>query len=52
MRGDGIGQLSEFVLMLSGLLLFIMMMHVSADVALTCILNKPLSGTLEIVSAY
>lgn len=46
------GHLSNLTLILSGVFLFAMMIHVSADVALKYAINRPIPGTLEIVSAY
>jgi TRAP-type C4-dicarboxylate transport system permease small subunit len=36
----------------AGLLLIVMMLHVSADVVMKLFFNEPIQGTLEIVSAY
>jgi len=45
-------RLSDVTLVLAGLFLFAMMLHVTADVALKYLINSPVPGTLEIVSAY
>lgn len=47
-----IRRLSNLLLIVSGIFLFAMMVHVSADVALKYINNRPIPGTLEVVSAY
>lgn len=36
----------------SGLVIMLMMVHITADVAAKYILNSPIEGTLEIVAAY
>ncbi|WP_226553782.1 TRAP transporter small permease [Celeribacter naphthalenivorans] len=38
--------------MIAGLLLVVMMLHVSADVVMKLFFNNPIQGTLEVVSAY
>jgi len=43
---------STFALIISGLFLFAMMIHVAADVVLKYAINKPIPGTLEVVSTY
>lgn len=45
-------RLSNLTLIISSIFLFAMMVHVSADVALKYVMNRPIPGTLEIVSAY
>ena len=57
MRGEGrvkwlLERLSTLALIISGLFLFAMMIHVAADVALKYAINKPIPGTLEVVSTY
>lgn len=47
-----INRISETALALSSIALLLMMLHVSADVALKYLMNYPIPGTLEIVSAY
>lgn len=42
----------EFLQAIAGLLLIVMMVHVTLDVALRYLLNAPLPATLEIVSYY
>ena len=44
--------LSNRLLEISGLLLLVMMLHVTLDVALKYLLNQPVPGTLEVVSYY
>lgn len=45
-------RLSSLALIISGMFLFAMMIHVASDVALKYAINKPIPGTLEVVSAY
>ena len=45
-------RITEACLWISGLFLFAMMIHVTADVTLKYLINKPIPGTLETVSAY
>ncbi|WP_417209712.1 TRAP transporter small permease [Antarctobacter sp.] len=45
-------RLSSLALIISGVFLFAMMIHVASDVALKYAINKPIPGTLEVVSAY
>jgi len=47
-----IRRLSNLTLIVSGVFLFAMMVHVTGDVVMKYALNKPIPGTLEIVSAY
>lgn len=47
-----IGWLTDVLLEIAGLLLFVMMLHVCADVGMKYVMNKPIQGTLEIVSYY
>jgi len=52
MKINPIKRLSDLGLGLATLFLLAMMIHVSADVVLKYVLNRPIPGTLEIVSAY
>lgn len=52
MLAEAIKRLSNMTLIISGLFLFAMMIHVTGDVVLKYAINKPIPGTLEIVSAY
>lgn len=45
-------RLSTMLLIFGGGVLFAMMIHVSADIAMKYTMNQPITGTLEIVSAY
>ena len=45
-------RVSGFMAMIGGIILFVMMVQVSLDVAAKYILHKPIPSTLEIVSAY
>ena len=45
-------RVSGLVAMIGGIILFVMMVQVSLDVALKYLLNRPIPSTLEIVSAY
>lgn len=45
-------RVSGLVAMIGGIILFVMMVQVSLDVASKYILHKPIPSTLEIVSAY
>jgi TRAP-type C4-dicarboxylate transport system permease small subunit len=45
-------RMSVLTVTVSGIFLFAMMIHVSADVVLKYAMNKPIPGTLEVVSAY
>lgn len=45
-------RLTDGARMLSGIALLLMMLHVTADVALKYLFSSPIPGTLEIVSAY
>ena len=47
-----LNRLSEFLMWLSCAIGFVMMMHVTLDVAGRVIFDHPLSGTIEIVSGY
>lgn len=47
-----VGWISDRLLEIGGLLLLVMMFHVTLDVALKYLLNQPVPGTLEIVSYY
>ena len=49
---SGLRRLSDVCLIVSGILLLAMMLHVTADVFMKYAFNKPIQGTLEIVSAY
>lgn len=51
-RPSPISWLADVLLEISGLLLGVMMLHVCADVAMKYLANKPIQGTLEIVSYY
>lgn len=44
--------LANLLLEISGLFLLVMMLHVCADVGMKYMFNKPVQGTLEIVSYY
>lgn len=44
--------LSNRLLEISGLLLLVMMLHVTLDVVLKYTLNQPIPGTIEVVSYY
>lgn len=44
--------LADRLLDVSALLLLVMMLHVCADVALKYLINRPIQGTLEVVSYY
>lgn len=44
--------LAERLLDVSAILLFVMMIHVCADVAMKYLANRPIQGTLEVVSYY
>jgi TRAP-type C4-dicarboxylate transport system permease small subunit len=44
--------LSNLLLEIGGLLLLVMMVHVCADVGMKYLFNRPIQGTLEIVSYY
>lgn len=44
--------LSNLLLEIAGLLLLVMMVHVCADVGMKYLFNRPIQGTLEIVSYY
>ncbi|MDO5528877.1 MAG: TRAP transporter small permease [Paracoccus sp. (in: a-proteobacteria)] len=52
MKNSPISWLADRLLDLSAVLLFAMMVHVCADVAMKYLFNKPIQGTLEIVSYY
>lgn len=45
-------KLSDLTLVVSSFFLFAMMIHVSLDVFFKYVMNKPIAGTLEIVSTY
>lgn len=52
-RGSNIlSWLSNRLLEVGGLLLLVMMLHVTLDVAMKYLLNQPVPGTLEVVSYY
>lgn len=50
--GRGVVGLSRGATILGGLAIALMMVHVSADVAMRYIFNKPLPGTLAVVTYY
>jgi TRAP-type C4-dicarboxylate transport system permease small subunit len=52
MKFNPIVRLSDLSVVVSTIFLFAMMVHVSLDVLLKYVVNKPIPGTLEIVSAY
>ena len=43
---------SNLLTKLAGIIIMVMMIHISADVAAKYLLNDPIDGTLEIVAAY
>lgn len=43
---------SDIAALIAGLVIVVMMLHISADVFFKYFLNAPIAGTLEIVSAY
>ncbi len=43
---------STLLTKLAGIIIMVMMLHISADVAAKYLLNDPIDGTLEIVAAY
>lgn len=47
-----LGRITDFFVIIAGLFLLAMMIHVTADVTMKYLLNRPIPGTLEIVSAY
>lgn len=48
----GIDWLSARLLDVAGLLLILMMLHISLDVLLKAVLNSPIQGTLEVTAYY
>jgi TRAP-type C4-dicarboxylate transport system permease small subunit len=52
MKRTPIHWLADRLLELSGLILLVMMLHVCADVGMKYLFNRPIQGTLEIVSYY
>ena len=48
----GVQKLANFLMLIAGFCLVLMMAHVGFDIALKLLLNKPLIGTLETVSYY
>lgn len=51
-RMNAIDRVAGLLVRISSLLLLLMMLHVSADVALKTLFGTPIKGTLEIVSYY
>ena len=45
-------RIAGFVALIGGVVIVLMMLQVSADVAMKYIFHKPITGTLEITSAY
>lgn len=43
---------SDLAALIAGIIIVLMMLHISADVFFKSLLNYPIEGTLEIVSAY
>lgn len=52
MKLNPLVRLSDLSVAISTIFLFAMMVHVSLDVLLKYVINQPIPGTLEIVSAY
>ncbi|MDE4276787.1 TRAP transporter small permease [Phaeobacter gallaeciensis] len=50
--GRGVAGLSRWATIMGGLSIALMMAHVTADVAMRYIFNRPLSGTLTVVTYY
>lgn len=48
----GLGQLARGMAYLAGAFAILMMLHITADVGLKLAMNRPIAGTLEIVSFY
>ncbi len=51
-RSPVFGRIADLLLEIGGLLLLVMMLHVTLDVAMKYLANHPVPGTLEIVSYY
>uniref|UniRef100_UPI003B52927F TRAP transporter small permease n=1 Tax=Roseovarius indicus TaxID=540747 RepID=UPI003B52927F len=52
MKFNPLFKLADASVLIAGLAMLSMMTHVTADVVLKYTVNKPIAGTLEIVSAY